>query len=351
MPALTVALCVLALAACGQTGTSTEAASSSVPAVESSSSAPAASPDAAAVPAAFTDRDADGEALANAWFGLLAMTGDGSGNGAPTAEKVEAGRALVAPFLDPAFQLVRASGERYIVGDYVPVDIDGFEISDVVTTEPSPDVRVIRYTISTPGAEAPDAGVVYGDSTSPRITVLRWDDTLGRWLIVSHANFNSPVAAICEHPAITVAPADPGTSAEDVALGESLVQQWRDITTGAVTTNVMHPASQIQLADGQGWPNADGAPIAWAPAKAYDYGNVVVTRDDDLLVVSYDAQASDLEMEGATYASTSSPRLLTYLLTPEGEWKLIGLANFTVPQQVPDGVDCVDVGQSASASS
>ncbi len=351
MFALTAVACVMVLAACGQTSTSTQVTSDSSASADSTASTSAVSPSAVAVPAAFFDRDADGEALANAWFELLSMTGNGSEGSAPTSEDVEAGRALVAPYLDSTFQLQRASGERYVIGDYVPVDIDDFEISDVVVTEPSEDVRVIRYKISTPGAEAPDAGVVYDDTNAPRMTVLRWDEALGHWVIVSHANYNSPVAAICEHPAIEVAPADPGTSADDVELGESLVAQWRDITTGAAQDpELMHPASQIQLADGQGWPNADGEPIKWTPAKAYDYDHVVVTRDGDLLVVSYDAVASDLEMEGETYVSTSSPRLLTYMLTPEGKWSLIGLANFTVPQQIPDGVDCIDGGSLASAS-
>ena len=79
-----------------------------------------------------------------------------------------------------------------------------------------------------------------------------------------------------------------------------------------------HPANQIQLADGQGWPTADGAPIEWAPAQAYDFANVGVARNGDLLVVSYDAVVSDLVMEGDEYRETASPRLLTYLLSPEG---------------------------------
>ena len=105
-----------------------------------------------------------------------------------------------------------------------------------------------------------------------------------------------------------------------------------------------HPANQIQLADGQGWPTADGAPIEWAPAQAYDFANVGVARNGDLLVVSYDAVVSDLVMEGDEYRETASPRLLTYLLSPEGKWELIALANFTVPQEVPADVDCVSLG-------
>jgi len=296
------------------------------------------------VPAAFTDRDASGEQLANAWFGLLSLTGREAGQVATTPEEVEEGMQLVRPYLDPAFTLVRATGQRYTAGNYVPLDIDAFEVSDVIVTEPREDIRVIRYFVSEPGATAPDAGVVMSGDKAPRMSVLRWDDERGQWLMVSHANFNAPLAALCSQEPISVSGETPSTSPEDIALGTSLVEQWRDITTGVSSEKVRHPANQIQLADGQGWPTADGAPIEWAPAQAYDFANVGVARNGDLLVVSYDAVVSDLVMEGDEYRETASPRLLTYLLSPEGKWELIALANFTVPQEVPADVDCVSLG-------
>ena len=251
---------------------------------------------------------------------------------------------LVRPYLDPSFTLVRATGQRYTAGNYVPLDIDAFEVSDVIVTEPREDIRVIRYFVSEPGATAPDAGVVMSGDKAPRMSVLRWDNERGQWLMVSHANFNAPLAALCSQAPISVTGETPSTSPEDIALGTSLVEQWRDITTGVSSAKVRHPANQIQLADGQGWPTADGAPIEWAPAQAYDFANVGVARNGDLLVVSYDAVVSDLVMEGDEYRETASPRLLTYLLSPEGKWELIALANFTVPQDVPADVDCVSLG-------
>ena len=301
-----------------------------------------ASPEAA--PAAFSDRGASGEELANAWFGLLSLTGREAGQVATTPEEVEAGMALVRPYLDPAFTLVRATGQRYTAGNYVPLDVDAFEVSDVIVTEPREDVRVIRYFVSQPGATAPDAGVVMSGDKAPRMSVLRWDEEQGHWMMVSHANFNFPLAALCSQEPIGVSGEAPSASPEDIALGTSLVEQWRDITTGVSDEKVRHPANQIQLADGQGWPTADGAPIEWAPAQAYDFANVGVARNGDLLVVSYDAVVSDLVMEGDEYRETASPRLLTYLLSPEGKWELIALANFTVPQDVPADVDCVSLG-------
>ncbi|MBU3701747.1 MAG: hypothetical protein FGM58_06850, partial [Acidimicrobiia bacterium] len=133
------------------------------------------------VPVAFADRDASGEELADAWFGLLALTGPGPGQVAESPEEVGSAMALVKPYLDPAFTLVRATGQRYNAGNYVPLDVDEFEISDVVVTEPRDDVRVVRYFVTQPGATAPDSGVVLGDGKAPRISVFRWDDQLGHW--------------------------------------------------------------------------------------------------------------------------------------------------------------------------
>lgn len=302
------------------------------------------SPAAGEVPAALADPDASGEELADAWFGLLSLTGREAGQVATTPEEVEAGMALVRPYLDPAFTLVRATGQRYTAGNYVPLDIDDYQVSDVIVTEPREDIRVVRYFVSEPGATAPDAGLMMSDEKAPRISVFRWDEEQGHWVMLSHANFNSPLAALCSQAPIEVTGETPATSPEDVALGTSLVEQWRDITTGVSSEKVRHPANQIQLADGQGWPTVDGSPIEWAPAQAYDFANVGVARNGDLLVVSYDAVVSDLVMEGDEYRETASPRLLTYLLSPEGKWELIALANFTVPQGVPADVDCVSLG-------
>jgi hypothetical protein len=303
-----------------------------------------------AMPAAFTDPeaafanpDASGEDLINGWFGLLELAGGGVGEVATSTEEVEAGMKVVRPYLDPAFTLMRATGQRYTAGNFVPLDIDAFELSDFVVTEPREDIRVIRFFVKEPGATSPDAGTVMSDEKAPRIVVARWDEGLGQWVMVSYANFNRAIAAICEQEPITVSGETPNTSPEDVALGTSLVEQWRDITTGQSKEKVRHSGNQIQLADGQGWPSIDGEPIEWAPAQAYDFANVGVARNGDLLVVSYDAVVSDLVMEGEEYRDTASPRMLTYLLSPEGKWELIALANFNVPEGVPADVECVSV--------
>jgi len=66
----------------------------------------------------------------------------------------------------------------------------------------------------------------------------------------------------------------------------------------------------------------------------------VITRDGDVLVATYGAVESGLSVEGRTYGESGSPRLITYRLNDQDEWKLIALANFNSPTQVPKDVDC-----------
>ena len=292
----------------------------------------------------FFDPAATGAELVQAFFALLQSASTPDGVLIMTPKQALQLQKATRPFLDPAFQLVRGNGERYLATNYQPSDISRFEIDDVVSTEPAAGLIVARYRIRTPGATTPDSALLLSDDYQPRLTTFHWNDLAKRWTLLSHANFNSPVAAICNQEPIVVTKETSKTSSGDRALGESLIRQWRDITMGLSKGKVRHPANQIQLADGRGWPTTDGALIQWSPASAYEFDDLAVTRDGDLLVASYDAVESGLVLEGDAYRTSAAPRLLTYLRSAEGKWELIALANFNVPQGIPQGVPCVSSG-------
>jgi hypothetical protein len=182
----------------------------------------------------------------------------------------------------------------------VPVDITTFMISGVVTTEPAEGVKVVRYAVTTPGATAPDRSWLFSNDARPRLQVFRWDPERGHWMVVSSANFSTPTAAICNAVSAPWMAMPPRTSAEDVELGKSLVDQWRAVTTGTSRKKVISQELNIQLADGQGWPNPTSTPIAWSPAQTYEAADILTTRNGDLLVISYAAVVSGLHMEGLT---------------------------------------------------
>ncbi|MEI7626470.1 MAG: hypothetical protein WCK06_10045 [Actinomycetota bacterium] len=306
----------------------------------SDSPTPSTSSTAQAAFSALAERGASGEAIANGWFALLAATSSPTATLAESPEQARAHIASVKPYLDPAFQIQRASGQRYLAADYVPSNIHKFTISDVVSTEPNDSMKVVRYGISTPGATTSESSAVLSSKVEPRISVFRWDQDRGHWVIVSHANFNTSVVAACDKTPVQESKEQPTTSAEDVATGEALVHQWRAITVGESKADVLDPQNQIQLADGEGWPNPDGSQIKWSPAKSYEPHDIVVTRHGELLVASYSAVETDLSVEGKAYAAASAPRLLTYRLADKDQWKLIALANFNSPKKASNDADC-----------
>ena len=291
------------------------------------------------LPAALSDSDADGEALANAWFELLSLTGSPNGTVEVTPEEAAKGAELVTPFLDPAFQLQRSTGQRYTRDDYVPSDIDGFEIADMHVTEPRQGVKVLRYAVSTPGATAPDSSMVMSDELQPRLTVMRWDEELGRWLIVSHANFNTPIQAVCNQEPIAVNAVEVTTSESDRELGEELARTVYDLLEHGDVSPIYHPQVQVQTGGGYGFSTiAEYTPGQMQRATLSDY---VVTRNDDLIVVTMGVVPEGNVFNGITELSAQrNPRMLTFLEDEQGEWKMVSGAVFSPPAQVPAGVDC-----------
>jgi len=337
---LAVLVGALLLSACGGTAATDESPSASV----ESSSANAVSEAFANPDEALANPDAGAEDLINAWFGLLALAAPSDGKVATTSEEVEAGMKVMRTYLDPAFTLVRATGQRYTADNFVPLNVGAYELSDFVVAEPREDVRVIRFFVTQAGTTSPDAGVVMSEEKAPRIVVLRWDEELGHWVMVSYANFNSAVAAICDQDPIVISGKTPNTSPEELALAASLVEKNVANATGKSTEQLAHPDYQVQFADGQGWPSEGEAMIDdWTPAQSYEVDNVGVTRNDDLLVLSYDAAVKDVVNEGDDYRDAASPRLYTYLRSPEGKWQQIALGNFNVPEDIPADTECVSV--------
>ncbi|MGI9197881.1 MAG: hypothetical protein ACR2KE_10515 [Candidatus Nanopelagicales bacterium] len=360
--ALVVLAGAMLLSACGGTAAtvndptaspaSTAATAEDSAATSQTPSASVESPAASEVTDAFAnpeetlaDPDASAEDLVDAWFGLLALAAPGGGKVATSSEEVEASMKVMRTYLDPAFTLVRATGQRYTAGNYVPVSIRAYELSDFVVTEPREDIRVIRFFVSQTGATSPDAGVVLSEEKAPRIVVLRWDARLGHWVMVSYANFNKAIAAICERDPIVVRGETLNTSKEDLALGMSLVKWEAANAMGKPTDEVeVSPAFQVQFADGEGWPTTGEAMIDdWTPATSYDYDNVGVARNGDLIVVSYDAVVDGIVIEGEDYRDTATPRLATYLRNSDGKWQRISMGSFNVPEDIPADVECVSL--------
>jgi hypothetical protein len=290
----------------------------------------------------FKEESATGGGLAHAFFYLLSATGSPYGTVGTTAEQDEASKALVKPYLDPAFQLQRASGERYTAATYLPADVDAFEIGDVRETRPADDVLVVRYSIRTTQT-LPDAALVMGKDKAPRLTVFHWNSVDASWKILSHANFNTPVAAVCDKEPLIDNGLESSVSPDDYRLGVSLIEKWITLLDEGNSRNMLNPQAQGQNAGGMGYTTMSEYkdPII----SKIHFDDVVVSRNGRLIVVSYYAKVDQALFQGSQLLSAEvTPRLLTFLQGDDESWSLIANATFNPPKELPQGTVCVPAG-------
>lgn len=291
----------------------------------------------------FSNKSATGEELANAFFDLLSNTGSPSGTVGTTAEQDEASKALVKPYLDPAFLLQRASGERYTAENYLPADVDDFELGDVRETRPAGDVVVVRYSVRATQT-LPDAALVMSKDKAPRLTAFHWSETDSRWKILSHANFNTPVSAICDQKPIVHSRAVSSSSPDDQALGEHLLAQFYDLLMKGDAIAMLNPEIQVQSASGLGYTTLAERK---SPSKYDDlhFEDALVTRNGDLLVISsYNLAGQRSFMEVDQLRSGAAPSMSTFIQDDDGTWSIISVASFAAPKALPDGVACAPSG-------
>ena len=291
----------------------------------------------------FNDRNATGEELANAFFDLLSSTGSPSGTVGTTAEQDEASKALVKPYLDPAFQLQRASGERYVAATYLPADVDEFEIGDVRETRPADDVLVVRYSVRATQT-LPDAALVMSNDKAPRLTVFHWSASDNDWKLLSHANFNTPLAAICDKEPLVDNGLESSASAEDQKLGVSLAEKWFNLLEQGDGSPILNAQVQGQTAGGLGYTTS--SEYKAGKLSKIELDDFVVTRTGKLIVVSLYAKAAQTVYQGSQQLGANvTPRLLTFMQGDADNWTLIATATFNPPKELPAGTQCVPEGK------
>jgi hypothetical protein len=290
----------------------------------------------------FSNKSATGEELANAFFDLLSNTGSPTGTVGTTAEQDEASKALVKPYLDPAFLLQRASGERYTAETYLPADVDDFELGDVRETHPADDVVVVRYSVRATQT-LPDAALVMSKDKAPRLTAFHWSDTDSRWKVLSHANFNTPVAAICDEDPLLDNGLESSANADDQKLGVSLAGKWFDLLEQGDGSPIMNAQVQGQTAGGLGYTTS--AEYNAGKLSKVQLDDFVVTRNGKLIVVSLYAKIAETVYQGSQQLGADvTPRLLTFQQGDDANWKLIATSTFNPPKDLPQGTVCVPAG-------
>ena len=296
----------------------------------------------------FNNKNATGDELVRAFFDLLSHTGSPTGTIGTTREQDDASRALVKPYLDPAFLLQRATGERYLAENYLPADVDTFKIGGVSETRPIDGVRAVRYSVSVMET-FPDSALLMSKDKAPRLTVFHWSEKDLRWKILSHANFNTPVSAICNQKPLVDNKIKSPASPEDQALGERLIGRFYELINQGDALPVLHPEIQFQSASGVGYARLPNRP---APSK-YDeltFSNTIVTRNGRLMVVAtYNVTKERTLMQNNPLRAGEAPNLSTFLQDDNGRWSLISVSSFAAAKALPSGTQCIPPGKLENA--
>jgi hypothetical protein len=278
-----------------------------------------------------------GVAAATEAYEILSRGGSPTGQmgGNPTDQDERVMADAMALLDDQA--LIQRSSLNYGISKqtYRPTDIDEFEIERMSLTQPAEDVLVALYDVALPDRTDPATGEVFSGKSMPRLTVLRWSEDDQRWLIFSHADFDTPEATLCGVQT-TGGPAKSVYLPEDVALGTQIIDDLVQAKL-ADDNSVYADGYQIVLASGER--NTPSKPIA-SLTKPVEPSNVEAIRSSDLMAIRYD-MPNALNVDGELLAQKFNPRLLTYQVRADGQWELIASAVFGLTQGVADGIDCV----------
>lgn len=277
----------------------------------------------------FSDKDASGASLAAAWLELLTAAG-----------KESNANNFVRPYLDPAFILQRASGKRYTADDYTPPVIQSFEVGDVRESRPAPDVMVLRYSVRAEET-APDTALVMGTDKAPRLTVLHWNSKESRWQVVSHANFNIPVAAVCDKSPVAQSAVTSPATPEDYKLGTDVVDEFVKLLEEGDAKSILHPQIQVQSASGFGYTTLAERKKP-SSVSNMTYKDPLIARDGKLLVFSgYFLTTQHDFMTDNKLRVGIVPHLLTFMQVDDGQWKMIANALYSPPEELPKGAACI----------
>ena len=289
----------------------------------------------------FSNPSSSGEELINAFSQMEMLTGKKQGSIAITPQQTAAIKALVEPYLDNSAMIQRANGRRYNKSNFVPAYTDRFALSDVHITKPSNDLVVARYNEQSRQV-LPDSGTLMSLNKTPRLTVFRWDPNAWNWLVVSHASFNTPLASICNTKPIEQSPLQSKISSEDYKLGIQLFEQYLKHLRAKNLQPVVDPEVQFQSASGRGATSFKAKGSTIGTFEGTTYKDVVITRNDDILVLSLNVKHKRGIYQGAVEVKNDyNPILWTFRQDANNEWKLIASATFAPAKNLPSGSKCV----------
>ena len=220
---------------------------------------------------------------------------------------------------------------------YTPSDVDTFKVSDLVMSNPAEDVLVASYKVTLPNRVDLKTGLMMSGETLPRLTVLQWNKKLNQWQIFSHADFDTPSAALCGAP--KNAQVRKGHfSKTDNQLGAQIMTEFVNAMLNDTLKD--HVLKGFQYVYASGEKKTEDGPVRTRIEKQVPRMNLEAVRSGRLIAIRYDTQSA-LKMDGDAVDQSMKPRLFTFYKTDKGDWRFIASAVFSYTAKIASGVSCV----------
>lgn len=223
-------------------------------------------------------------------------------------------------------------------GTFTPSDIDNFSVSDVVVTRPGSDVLVASYKISLPNRVDLKTKTMMSGKSMPRLTVLRWDEKKKQWLVFSHADFDTPAAMLC-NASSGKKPQKSHFNPADIKLARKLLDEQIKGVMAGNTSDSRGQGYQSIFASGE--LQSSLGPVRYTLSEKPKISHFEATRHGDLLALRFDGPGA-ASVDGGAVERATKPRLMTYYQEPDGSWKRIAAAIFSVTTKVADTIKCVE---------
>jgi hypothetical protein len=221
---------------------------------------------------------------------------------------------------------------------YFPDDIGAFSISNVVVSRPSDTVLVISFDVKLPKRTNLRSGIVMSDDSMPRLLVMRWNAAAGMWKIFTHADFDTPKAALCGADT-DVKPGKSVFRPEDLEIARKYLEKIQTASLNGTEKEVQSRGFQYVFASGER-KTAPGKVRARIKNRV-EMLDVEAIRSNDLLAVRFDAHPS-LTLDGGDVQSELRPTLMTFHRDADGEWRMIAIGMFSVTAKLAKDVPCIE---------
>lgn len=220
---------------------------------------------------------------------------------------------------------------------YVPNYTGKYTVSNVAVSQTSETVLVISFDVLLPDRVSLQSGNVYSGDPMPRILVMRWNEPEAMWKIVSHGDFDAPRSYLCGADKDFMPPRSTFRP-DDIELANEL---WDKVQASSLkgTPQVMQ-SKGFQYVFSSGERKTAPGKVRARLKQREEIVNVEAVRSSDLFVLRFDS-VSPMTIDEQDVEGALRPRLVTFHMDADGQWRMNAIAVFQVTATFAANVACI----------